>query len=213
MLPFLLWLACTPGPAVAVEPAAAPLRCPTVPIGPDGSFTWPGGLAAADGRFDWPLSPPDGLGYYDVQPFGRNRHLGADLNDRAGKDSGAPVHAIADGCVVFAQDIWRGWGNVVRVVHVLPEGAVVESLYAHLDRVDVNVGQWVPRGLVLGTVGDAHHAYSPHLHLEVRDRVGMPQGHGYGEPAPRGYVDPMAFIAGHRAPADGATVSARGPQP
>ena len=186
-----------PGPpAPTAEPP--PARCPEVPIRGDGSFDWPdaSGAPVAE-RFDPPVGAPDGAGTWDAQPFGENRHLGADLNATDGDIYGDPVVAVADGCVVFAQDIWRGWGNVVRVVHVLPDGAVVESLYAHLDRIDTYVGAVVARGAPIGVVGDAHGAYGPHLHLEIRDQVGMPQGHGYG--TSEGYVDPMAFLAAHGA--------------
>lgn len=188
------------GPATVHDepppPPPPPRACPAVHIEPDGGFAWPDAPIAGDGRFDWPVGAPDGAGWFDVQPFGENRHLGADLNAEGGTRGGEPVTAIADGCVVFAQDIWRGWGNVVRVVHPLPDGGFVESLYAHLDRVDVPVGAWIPRGAPVGTVGDAHGAYRPHLHLELRGRVGAPVGHGYGG-AP-GYVDPVRFIAARR---------------
>jgi murein DD-endopeptidase MepM/ murein hydrolase activator NlpD len=181
--------------AVPLAHAADP-TCPGVPIHGDGSYDAPVDVPAGDGRFDWPVGPPDGQGWFDVQPFGQNRHLGADLNAVGGTHIGAPVTAVADGCVVFAQDIWRGWGRVVRVLHRLPDGSTVETLYAHLDRMDVTVGTWVARGAPVGTVGDAHHTYGPHLHLELRTTVGLPQGGGYGHVP--GYVDPIQFIAVHR---------------
>ena len=165
----LLWLAARPGVA------AAPV---------------------ADG-FQTPVGAPDGAGYYDAQPFGANRHLGEDWNGNGGgnTDLGDPVTAIGDGVVTVAEDFEGGWGNVVRIVHHL-RGGDVESLYAHLDRIDVRVGQRVRRGQQVGTIGDAHHHYQAHLHLEVRARVGMDLGPGYAFDR-SGYLDPSDFIAAH----------------
>lgn len=198
MRSFLLAVSLVSACARAETAAPPPFECPAVAVTGDGSFAWPANAAgppAAD-RWEWPLGPPSGEGYYDAQPFGRNAHLGADLNAVGRNDFGDPVHVVADGCVTFARDIWRGWGNVVRVVHRVPGGGFVETLYAHLDHIDVAPGRAVRRGDVLGVVGDAHGRYGPHLHLELRTTVGLPQGGGYGASA--GYADPMAFLAARR---------------
>ncbi len=161
-----------------------------------GFITWPG-LVVAD-RFDFPVGNGEARGYYDAQPFGKNRHLGADWNGKGGgnTDYGLPVASSADGVVVEALDRGGGWGNVVRVVHRLPGGELVETLYAHLATVAVNEGMLAPRGALLGTIGDAGGQYYAHLHFEVRDRPGAPLGGGYG--TPDGHVDPTAFIGAHR---------------
>lgn len=150
----------------------------------------------ADG-FDFPVGAPDGVGYYDAQRFGENAHLGADWNGVRGGDSdrGDPVRAVADGIVTFAADAGAGWGNVVRVVHRTRQGSV-ESLYAHLERIDVEPGQALRRGEVLGTIGDAGGRYLPHLHFEIRVTLGRPLGGGYG--TPDGQVDPTRYIEEHR---------------
>jgi murein DD-endopeptidase MepM/ murein hydrolase activator NlpD len=165
-------------PAPAPEPAQPP-RC--------------------DG-FDLPVGPPDGAGYYDAQPFGVNDHLGNDYNGVRGGDSdlGDPVYAIADGRVGEATDHGGGWGNVVRIAHGCGDepGQAVESLYAHLDAIAVVPGQAVRRGDRIGTIGTAGGHYAAHLHLELRDRPGLPLGGGYGVDT-TGYLDPAAFIARH----------------
>ena len=148
------------------------------------------------------VGAPDGAGYYDAQPFGTDFHLGGDWNGVGGGDSdrGAPVTAIADGAVTFAVDVGGGWGNVVRIAHRIRDAGgdrLVESLYAHLDRIDVAVGQRVRRGAPIGTIGDAHGQYLAHLHLELRARPGLPLGEGYAAET-TGYLDPTAFIRGHR---------------
>ena len=159
-------------------------------------------LAFADG-FDFPVGAPDGAGYYDAQPFGTNTHLGSDWNGVGGGDSdlGDPVTAIADGVVRLAEDLGGGWGNVVRIEHRLRDAGGerrVESLYAHLDRIDVTVGQRIRRGALVGTIGTAHGQYKAHLHLEVRDRPGLPLGPGYSHDT-TGYLDPTELIRARRA--------------
>lgn len=158
-------------------------------------------LGLADG-FDFPVGAPDARGYYDAQPFGGDSaHLGSDWNGNGGGDSdlGDPIFAVADGRVVDAADHEGGWGQVVRVAHHVRDTRgerVVESLYAHLERIDVRVGERVTRGQQLGTIGTAGGVYRAHLHLEIRDLVGRPLGLGYGPPDAQ--LDPTAFIRAHR---------------
>lgn len=151
--------------------------------------------------FDYPVGPPDAKGYYNAQKFGRNNHLGDDWNGTGGgnSDLGDPVHSTANGYVVFAQDMGGGWGKVVRVVHVLSDNPleVVESLYAHLERIDVKAGQPLKRGQKLGTIGNAGGIYYAHLHFEIRSEYGLPIGGGYSTDT-RGYLDPTEFVKGRR---------------
>ncbi len=194
----LLWGACGlggPEPAPAPEPAAGArgegrVSAEAIPL--------------ADG-FDFPVGPPDAEGFYDAQPFGGGSdHLGNDWNGDGGGDSdlGTPIHGLAHGLVIDASDHGGGWGGVVRVVHRVadPEGGpdrLVESLYAHLERIDVEAGDAVVRGQPLGTMGNVGGLYLAHLHLELRARPGLPLGGGYGPPGER-YLDPTAFIREHR---------------
>lgn len=154
------------------------------------------GLALADG-FDFPVGPPDATGYYDAQPFGRNEHLASDWNGDGGGDTdfGAPAHSVADGIVTDVDRFGGGWGTVVRIAHRTSDGCV-ESLYAHLSGLDVQPGDAVGRGDRIGAIGDADGVYWAHLHLEIRDRAGLPLGRGYGRP--HGHVDPTAYIRAHR---------------
>lgn len=147
-------------------------------------------------RFDFPVGPPDGEGYYDAQPFGMNDHLGNDWNGVYGGDSdlGDPVHAVAVGVVIEATDYAGGWGNVVRIAHEC-DGRV-ESLYAHLHTVEVMPGQPVVRGQRIGSIGTAHGRYLAHLHFEIRDGH-LPLGEGYSANR-AGYLDPTGYIRNHR---------------
>ncbi|HWO18225.1 MAG TPA: M23 family metallopeptidase [Kofleriaceae bacterium] len=186
------------GATVAAAAAAAAVTAATrQSAGPE----LPPAAIAACGGFDFPVGPPDASGYYDAQPFGKNDHLGNDWNGNGGGDTdlGDPVHAIAAGVVSVASDHGGGWGNVVRVVHACGDvpGREVESLYAHLDTLEVQPGQRIDRGQRIGTIGTAGGQYRAHLHLELRARRGMELGGGYSKDT-AGYLDPTAFILGHR---------------
>ena len=155
-------------------------------------------LPVTDG-FDYPVGAPDFEGYFDAQPFGVNDHLGSDLNGNGGGDTdkGDPVHAVANGRVVVAEDLGGGWGKVVIVAHRMPNEEVVTSLYAHLDEMSVEVGEDLVRGAPLGTLGDADGVYIPHLHFEIRSDEALGVGGGYAKEK-EGWVDPMGFIGANR---------------
>jgi len=88
-------------------------------------------------------------------------HLGVDLRGK----SGTPIHAIADGKVVYAG--WmRGYGKVTKINH----GDGYISLYAHQSRINVKVGQRVKRGEIIGAVGTTGRSTGPHLHMGVYKR-------------------------------------------
>lgn len=91
-------------------------------------------------------------------------HTGLDISNQPG----TPIQATADGEVVQAGWMDRyGWGVVIK------HGAELATLYAHLERVDVKVGQQVQRGDILGGMGRSGNATGVHLHYEVR-RGGSP---------------------------------------
>ena len=164
---------------VAAEPAARPTPAARCPLGA-------------------PVGPPDGAGYYIAQRFGENDHLGEDWNGNGGGDTdlGDPVVAVGEGVVTEVADHGGGWGNVVRIAHPcsVGPGSLVESLYAHLDTIDVVVGAPVARGQRIGTIGNAGGQYPAHLHLELRALPGLPLGGGYAGATERaGYLDPAAF--------------------
>jgi len=154
----------------------------------------------ADG-FDFPIGKPNANGYYNAQPFKKNNHLGDDWNAVTGgnSDLGDPIYTIAHGIVVHAKDEGAGWGNVIRIVHYNPQlkAKYYESVYAHCDTIMVRENQSVKKGLQIGTIGNADGAYYAHLHLEIRDSVGMPLGGGYSLNT-NGFLDPTKFIKSNR---------------
>ncbi len=152
--------------------------------------------------FDFPIGKPDALNYFNAQTFGENYHLGEDWNGNGGgnTDLGDPVYAAANGLVIFTEDVCCGWGNIVRIVHKLPNHpkySYVESLYAHMHNIHVKNGELVSRGQQIGTIGTAHGRYSAHLHFEMRDALNMSIGQGYSEDQ-TGYFAPTGFIKKNR---------------
>jgi len=152
--------------------------------------------------FDFPVGVPNARHYYKAQNFGDNRHLGEDWNGRGGgnTDLGDPVYSVGNGLVTFSKDVCCGWGNVIRVIHRLPnhpEFTYVESIYAHLHNVNVKAGDMIARGQQIGTIGTANGRYMAHLHLEMRDFINMSLGPGYSDDL-YGYLDPSKFISENR---------------
>ena len=80
-------------------------------------------------------------------------------------ETGEPVRATADGKVTAAG--WSGgYGRVVDVDH----GNGLSTRYGHLSSIDVQVGQSVRMGQVIGRVGSTGRSTGPHLHYETRVR-------------------------------------------
>jgi len=76
---------------------------------------------------------------------------------------GTPVLATADGTVESAASS-RTTGNTVRIRHA----GGYETVYAHLESMNVRAGQRVRTGQKIGSVGMSGQAMAPHLHYEVR---------------------------------------------
>jgi len=136
-------------------------------------------------------------------------HLGEDWNRGSGnQDLGDPVYAVANGKIIFADDLLGEWGNVVTIEHKLPSGKYggkIVSQYAHLDNIShakdiINSGGCVVKGQQIGTIGGAHGVYSAHLHFEIREDVNLPPGgpgyHKLGVSG-TGRLHPSDFIGGH----------------
>ncbi|MBW1297528.1 M23 family metallopeptidase [Aquimarina litoralis] len=147
--------------------------------------------------FDFPVGKPNAKGYYNAQKFQVNQHLGDDWNGVGGgnSDLGDPIYSIANGYVSFADDIGGGWGNVIRIIHKY-KGKYYESVYAHCDAIKVRIGDFVTKGKLIGTIGNADGIYLAHLHFEIRDDIFMDIGPGYSNNT-KGYLDPTKFINEH----------------
>ena len=100
-------------------------------------------------------------------------HAGVDI----AAPIGTPVMAAASGEVIEAGWNSGGYGNMIELQH--SDGSV--TLYAHNNRILVNVGQRVNQGEQIGEMGSTGYSTGPHLHFEIH-----PKGHSA--------VDPMAFL-------------------
>lgn len=122
-------------------------------------------------------------------------HLGCDF----GCQPNTPVKAIGGGMV-----IWASWGTDLAdrswearwylvpanagIVVVIDHGTHI-SVYAHLNRTDLNIGDLVSKGQVIGLSGSTGLSTGPHLHLETCPR---PINYQDGLYARR---DPMSFMS------------------
>ena len=96
--------------------------------------------------------------FYRGKKVDEQTHLGFDLASLAQ----APVECSNDGVVIFA-DYLGIYGNTVVVDH----GLGLQSLYAHLSRFDVEVGEEVQKGQSLGRTGQTGLAGGDHLHFTM----------------------------------------------
>jgi murein DD-endopeptidase MepM/ murein hydrolase activator NlpD len=107
--------------------------------------------------------------------FGPNIiHTGVDLPAPRGTD----VLAAGPGTVVWAGiGLYTGssdslndpYGKAVAIRQDFGyQDQQLYTIYAHMDEVDVAVGQWVNTGAVIGKVGSTGNTTGPHLHFEVR---------------------------------------------
>ncbi len=86
-------------------------------------------------------------------------HYGLDFTAPTGTD----IYVTGDGNVESVLQSKRGYGNHIIINH----GYGYKTIYAHLDRFNVRVGQKVKRGDVIGFVGSTGLSLAPHVHYEV----------------------------------------------
>jgi murein DD-endopeptidase MepM/ murein hydrolase activator NlpD len=94
---------------------------------------------------------------FNDQP--RDPHSGADLRASAGTE----ILAANTGRVVLAKDYFFN-GNSVFIDH----GLGVYTMYLHLSKISVEVGDVVKRGQVIGLAGATGRVTGPHLHWGAR---------------------------------------------
>ena len=210
MLPLIGLMAATAGassPAVFTEYLKAD-------VPPADGFDYPVGDRDARGAYVDPRSGRTHRGWYVATKFGESYrlgiHPGEDWNGRGGgnTDLGQPVRAIGRGRVVHARFEAAPWGGVVMVEHVFYENhdrQHIVSMYAHLSKINVKVGDIVQRRQQIGAIGrDPDRTFPAHLHFEIRrDRTlsatywPSSNGHDLAWIETR-YLFPSRFIRTHR---------------
>jgi murein DD-endopeptidase MepM/ murein hydrolase activator NlpD len=123
-------------------------------------------------RMMWPMqtgtiSQGFGPSTLSIEPpgFGHaNFHSGIDIVN----PTGTPVLAADDGIVALVGSGTTGYGNYVVVAH----SGGLTSLYAHLIKALVNVGDKVSQTQPIGLEGSTGLSTGPHVHFEVRTETG-----------------------------------------
>ncbi|MAK42754.1 MAG: peptidase M23 [Spongiibacter sp.] len=100
-------------------------------------------------------------------------HGGADLRARIG----TPVYATANGVVEWAGYNDGGFGKMVKLSHNFG----FTTVYGHLSKSTVAVGDYVKQGELIGYSGNTGLSSAPHLHYEVR--------HLHRRLAPRSFME------------------------
>ncbi|NNN26392.1 MULTISPECIES: M23 family metallopeptidase [Pseudomonas] len=110
-----------------------------------------------DKPVDGPLSSPFGLRRF-FNGEERNPHSGLDFAVPAG----TPIKTPAAGKVILIGNYFFN-GNTVFVDH----GQGFISMFCHMSKIDVKLGDQLPRGGVVGRVGATGRATGPHMHWNV----------------------------------------------
>jgi murein DD-endopeptidase MepM/ murein hydrolase activator NlpD len=144
--------------AAATVPATALVAAPVLRVPAPGRTTGAvGGLSDPD---RWPLDEQGYLTRGAIAPNGvEEEHAGIDIAVPVGQ----VVRAAGGGVVLVAAP------DPVYGLHVLLQHpGDLRTMYGHLSRLTVAVGDTVPRGAVLGLSGNTGRSTAPHLHFEVR---------------------------------------------
>ena len=113
--------------------------------------------------FDWPV-----VGII-TGVFGSQRILnGEPKRPHSGVDvaapTGTPIYAPAAGIVTLAESDMYFEGGLVFLDH----GHWLESAFVHMSRIDVEPGQRVKKGEIVGAVGSTGRSTGPHLHWSLK---------------------------------------------
>jgi len=99
-----------------------------------------------------------------IDPFidRAKHHNGIDIS----VETGTEVYATAAGRVEKAENVYTPWAGYGKHI-VIDHGNGYKTLYGHLSKVYIKVGQKVDRWNLIGLVGETGRATGPHLHYEV----------------------------------------------
>lgn len=157
----------TPAGAVTMSRAADLVGAALYLFRPRNAAATPGAAGGSSAPFAMPAGMPVaaraltssfGLRLHPVLNAWR-AHSGIDL----AAPSGSPIAATSAGVVSMG-----GWAGGYGLLVALNHGDGVQTLYGHMSRLNVVIGQRVQRGDVIGYVGSTGLSTGPHVHYEVR---------------------------------------------
>ncbi|MFO0718583.1 MAG: M23 family metallopeptidase [Candidatus Paceibacterota bacterium] len=82
---------------------------------------------------------------------------------------GSTLMAAADGVVIVSKN--TGWNGGYGTYVVIAHDNGTQTLYAHMSRTIVYVGQRVKKGQMIGNLGSTGKSTGPHVHFEIRGAV------------------------------------------
>lgn len=120
---------------------------------------------------------------YRIHPIHKINKFHAGMDFTA--PTGTEIYATGDGEVMRADRKAGGYGKHVRLNH----GFGYTTVYAHMSRMNVKLGERVKRGDVIGYVGNTGLSAGPHLHYEVRkdDEPVNPANYYFNDLSPEEY--------------------------
>lgn len=129
------------------------------------------------GAYRWPVNAKfqNITCYYGYDAWRGSNHTGIDISSAG--IGGTNIYAAQSGKVISAvracshnypksgyHSCGGGYGNYIIIDH----GGGMSTLYAHCASINVEVGQYVSQGDVIGVVGTTGWSTGYHLHFEVR---------------------------------------------
>ena|SRR5258708_1314363 len=122
-----------------------------------------------------PIATDDVVG---ISTFFSRFHPGIDIRAKVG----TTIHAVLPGIVNEVSYEAGGYGRYAILVHHV-DGKTFFSLYAHMKKTVVAVGDMLGSGDEIGEVGLTGHTTGPHLHFEIHNNQTA--------------IDPIKFFAGN----------------
>ncbi|MBP7653825.1 peptidoglycan DD-metalloendopeptidase family protein [Candidatus Dependentiae bacterium] len=114
------------------------------------SFIWPSATKNISSPYGFRMHP-----IYNRKIF----HQGLDISGPIG----TKIYASEEGRVYF-RDFIRGYGKVI----ILKHNQGYSTVYTHLSKFNIKLGEWVDQGELIGAMGVTGRVTGPHLHFEVR---------------------------------------------
>ena len=122
--------------------------------------------------------------------FGMKHHNGIDFST----PTGTPLYASFDGKIAKVGFDGTGYGHYVVIVSPMRyNGEYMESIVAHMSRIDIKEGAVINAGDPVGLSGNSGFSSGPHLHWGVRKRDKDFKVINYNN-GTFGYIDVLPYI-------------------